>query len=250
MPFTASHIVAILPIKKNSRSYFSITGLIIGSMVPDFEFFLRMTLLGYYGHRLTGIFLFDLPVGLLLFWVFRAIIRKPVIEHLPGYWYNRLTLNDADVKQPIFSKSVKVVIISIFVGIMTHLLWDGFSHDEENYLARFLKFLLIEVTFMGFTSPIYNFIQLISSVLGLIGLFWYIHTLPVNTRSLPTRAKEQIQFWGLITLVALTLGTIRWIIGMPNEKIIAQLIVLVISATMYSTLIVSLYYKFKLPLPI
>jgi hypothetical protein len=91
---------------------------------------------------------------------------------------------------------------------------------------------------------------LISSVLGLIGLFWYIHKLPVNTRSLPTSTKEQIQFWGLITVVALTLGTIRWIIGMPNEKIIAQLIVLVISATMYSTLIVSLYYKFKLPLPI
>lgn len=245
MPFTASHVIAILPIKKHLAGYFSITGLIIGSMVPDFEFFLRMTLLGYYGHRLSGVFFFDIPVGLLLFVVFRGIIRKPVIQHLPAYWYNRLTGEDMALNPKIFKKSLPIVSLSIFVGIVTHLLWDGFSHDEENYLARFFTFLLMDIHFMGFTMPLYNFIQLTSSVIGLIGLFIYIHLLPVHSYFLPKNNKDQLLFWGLITFVALLLGAIRALIGMPMEKPFAQLIVLVISATMYSTLIVSIFYKNK-----
>lgn len=245
MPFTASHIVAILPIKKYSKGYFSITGLVIGSMVPDFEFFLRMTLLGYYGHRLSGVFFFDLPVGLLLYIAFRGIIRKPTLQHLPAYWYNRLNTEDLAVEVPLFSKPISRVLGSIFIGVCTHLLWDGFSHDEENYLARYLTFLLDDIHFMGFTTPLYNFIQLTSSVVGLLGLFIYIHILPVHRYTLPKSGKEQFFFWGLVALVAVLLGTIRVWIGMPTEKPFAQLIVLVISATMYSTLLVSLFYKNK-----
>lgn len=245
MPFTASHIVAILPIKKYLRGYFSITGLVIGSMVPDFEFFLRMTLLGYYGHRLSGIFFFDIPIGLLLFVVFRGIIRKPVLQHLPAYWYNRLTREDIALDSKIFKKSLPIVLLSILVGVFSHLLWDGFSHNEENYLARFLTFLLVDIHVMGFTMPLYNFIQLTSSVFGLIGLFIYIHLLPVHSYLLPKSTKNQLLFWSLITFVALLLGIIRSLLGMPMEKPIAQLIVLVISATMYSTVLVSIFYKNK-----
>ena len=41
MPFTFSHPAAVLPLRLLPRHWFSLTGLVIGSMVPDFEYFLR-----------------------------------------------------------------------------------------------------------------------------------------------------------------------------------------------------------------
>ncbi|WP_240482010.1 DUF4184 family protein [Flavobacterium psychrophilum] len=39
MPFTFSHPAIILPLRYLPRQWFSLTGLIIGSLTPDFEYF-------------------------------------------------------------------------------------------------------------------------------------------------------------------------------------------------------------------
>lgn len=67
MPFTTAYIAVILPLKKYCPHVLSISSLAIGSMAPDFEYFIRMTLYGYYGHTLIGIFIFDIPLGLILY---------------------------------------------------------------------------------------------------------------------------------------------------------------------------------------
>lgn len=67
MPFTTAYIAVILPLKKYCTHVLSISSLAIGSMAPDFEYFIRMTLYGHYGHTLIGIFIFDIPLGLILY---------------------------------------------------------------------------------------------------------------------------------------------------------------------------------------
>ena len=42
MPFTFSHPAIVLPLVRKSGHWFSATGLIIGSLTPDFEYFMRM----------------------------------------------------------------------------------------------------------------------------------------------------------------------------------------------------------------
>ncbi|WP_262496247.1 DUF4184 family protein [Flavobacterium piscis] len=39
MPFTFSHPAIILPLKYLPKNWISLTGLIIGSLTPDFEYF-------------------------------------------------------------------------------------------------------------------------------------------------------------------------------------------------------------------
>ena len=57
MPFTFSHPAIILPLKKLPKKYISMTGLIVGSIAPDFEYFLRMK--SKYSHTMSGILWYD-----------------------------------------------------------------------------------------------------------------------------------------------------------------------------------------------
>jgi hypothetical protein len=55
MPFTFAHPAIILPLYKKPH-LFSMTALIIGSMVPDFEYFLKVAVKSALNHSLAGIF--------------------------------------------------------------------------------------------------------------------------------------------------------------------------------------------------
>jgi hypothetical protein len=54
MPFTFSHPAIILPLKYFKKKWFSLTGLVIGSMTPDFEYFVRMRIQSNYSHTIEG----------------------------------------------------------------------------------------------------------------------------------------------------------------------------------------------------
>jgi hypothetical protein len=55
MPFTFSHPAIILPLAYLPKKWYSMTGLVIGSLVPDFEYFLRMSMAGYHSHTIAGL---------------------------------------------------------------------------------------------------------------------------------------------------------------------------------------------------
>ncbi|OHX65615.1 DUF4184 family protein [Flammeovirga pacifica] len=52
MPLTFAHPAFVLFLKKNK--YLSITALIIGSVIPDFEHFLILDISKKYGHTIGG----------------------------------------------------------------------------------------------------------------------------------------------------------------------------------------------------
>ena len=56
MPFTPAHPAIVLPLIRSR--YFSATGLIIGSLSPDFEYFFKMSVDSIYSHSKGGIILF------------------------------------------------------------------------------------------------------------------------------------------------------------------------------------------------
>lgn len=82
MPFTFCHPAIILPLTKISRNRLSATGLIIGSMSPDFEYFIKMRLESVHGHSFSGLFYFNLPLTLLLVFVFHLLVRDALILNL------------------------------------------------------------------------------------------------------------------------------------------------------------------------
>src|SRR5215210_2636523 len=85
MPFTFCHPAAVLVFNYFPKKWISLTGLIVGSLSPDFEYFIRMQKLSLYSHSLGGLFFFDLPVGLVLTFIYYKIVHKTVINNLPFF---------------------------------------------------------------------------------------------------------------------------------------------------------------------
>ncbi len=89
MPFTFSHPAIVLPLNYLPKKWVSLTGLIAGSIAPDFEYFLRLRVRSDYSHTWFGIFWIDLPIALLLSLIYHNWIKISFINHLPSFLHSR-----------------------------------------------------------------------------------------------------------------------------------------------------------------
>ena len=134
MPFTFSHPAIVLPLTFLPRQWFSLTGLVIGSLTPDFEYFLRMRIKSNYSHTIDGLFWFDLPLGLLLALIFHNIVRDSLFDNFPSILKSRfLAFRQFDWNDH-FKRKWFVVAISILIGAASHIFWDSFTHDHGYFV--------------------------------------------------------------------------------------------------------------------
>ena len=213
MPFTFSHPAIVLPLTKYSGRQFSLTGLIIGSMTPDFEYFFRMKIQSNYSHTIGGLFYFDLPVGILIAFVFHNIIRKPLYENLPKTFRNRLE-NFKNFKwTEYFRKHYLVVIISTLLGATTHLFWDSFTHI---YGYSVQIFLVLQDTFnlAGHEIPIYKLLQHLSTLLGGLVIIYTFFHLPTNSSN---EKPINIKYWISFLVVTIFIIGLRLFFGIDKN---------------------------------
>src|SRR5690242_10647193 len=137
MPFTFSHPAIVLPLSRLSSKWFSLTGLVVGSLTPDFEYFLRMRMAGSYAHTLQGVVVFCLPVGILLAFLFHNVARNSLLENMPAFLRSRLIQFSAFDWSAYFWRRWSIVVMSVLVGAASHLFWDGFTHAHGYFVKMF-----------------------------------------------------------------------------------------------------------------
>lgn len=172
MPFTFSHPAAVLPATYLPKRLYSLTGLIIGSMTPDFEYFMRLNVKSIYSHTWAGLFWFDLPVGLLAAFVFHNIIRNPLYFNTP-FFQRRLIPFTTFHWNRYFRKNWMIVLVSILVGAATHIIWDSLTH--RNSLLPILNNIYL---INGNPLTVYEILQRVSSVLGAVLVLYAFYKLP------------------------------------------------------------------------
>lgn len=248
MPFTFSHPALIIPLLHAQKRFrwLSATGLITGSIAPDFEKFFKLDLASGYSHTLASIFYFSCPVSLALAFLFHLVVRRPLLAHLPE-WLRRRVFQYALFNWPLhFRQHYVGVLLSIVLGAVSHLLWDSFTHP--NYvMVKFLPWMATPVLFGGREVPLYQVSGLVSTVLGGLILAWAIWRLPL-TYTGPLRAPATFwQYWGLAAGLALTL-VVQWtLIADPRWLSIG---ITGISASMVGILVASVYIlRRKSPTP-
>ena len=186
MPFTFSHPAIILPLAKINAKYISASALIMGSMAPDFEYFIRMRLKQVHGHTLEGMFYFDLPVTLICVCIFHALVRDTLIDHLPEFLRTKY---QQFYRMNWFSYAQKrwyVILYSALIGIFSHLLWDAFTH-APGYFVQFIPFLQKDLLIFNVSIPSYDFMQLLSTLIGgliVIVVILWPHSQQISFRSL------------------------------------------------------------------
>jgi hypothetical protein len=166
MPYTLSHPLAVVPLRRWCPARFNLAALVIGSMSPDFGYFVDLP--AAYAHTIQGMFVICLPTSFLVLSLF-YLLRWPVCFILPQP--HRAALAPLAFKMPTLTfRGLAIAAISVLVGALTHIVWDSFTHDYGWPVQQFeiLRAPLFQI--QGRVVRTYDVLQILSSLVGGAGL--------------------------------------------------------------------------------
>ena len=205
MPFTFSHPAIVLPLAKIHKNKLSATAVIIGSMAPDFEYFIRMEMYREHSHSLGGMLFFELPVTLLCCVIYHWLVRDSLIKALPEPIQNRFSEYVGIDLFGWLRKYWYVLIYSALIGAFSHIFWDAFTHST-GYFARRIPFLQETTTYFGVEMRNCDWGQLFSTLVGGMVILLAI-ILPiqgsVNWKKLLPKARYWITVFAILMIVLL-----------------------------------------------
>ena len=209
MPFTVSHAAAALPLQRMRAHQLPLSALMIGSMAPDFGYFFSHEASRQLTHSFASLVYFSLPIGLVAWLFYVAILEKATITLLSDRWHTRFAHTDALTPPLILRASIAIIF-----GALTHILWDAFTH-RGTFITDAIPALSGPTP--GFSwLPIYHLLHGLSSVVGLAILATWarnLHRQPARSLIRPYKISERARigalwFLGLTTLIV---GLIHWL---------------------------------------
>jgi len=164
-----SHAVIAIPISQLTKGKVPAAAVIVGSISPDFPYFLALTPTYAPGHSILGVIIYCIAPSLVLLFVWFRWLENPTL----ALW--KLPLRNQIVGVP----TIPLIVLGIFIGALSHVLWDSTSHSYGD-IVQSSAFWNIE--FMSL--PIYKWNQYISGVIGLVLLaLWYLYTFYKNLKA-------------------------------------------------------------------
>ena len=218
-------------------------GLIIGSIVPDFEYFMRMRIKSIYSHTWFGLFWLDLPLGLLIFFIYQKLVKDEIIDHLPTLLNQRFLRFKGKCKKVNSPRYFIVVSASILVGAISHIVWDGFTHPNSYFVSKLP--LLSKILQVGAHQlSVYNIIQHTSTLIGAFVIAIVVFLMPINA---PKANRNILGFWSQVVLTTVIILVIRLNTGLVYYKY-GDIIVTFIAGALLGLIIASIVaHKIETP---
>jgi len=201
VPFTISHAAAVLPLQKTSLP---LAALMIGSMSPDFAYFLPGDPLREHTHSIAGIFWFCWPVSVALWFLFVRVLEEPTRALLPDRWNARFAASDGEASL----KALALASAAAVLGAATHILWDSFTHRGTAIVDALPGLRAVAFHYHGWRIRWFMVLQHLSSIAGLLALaFWAWKRKPIhdNSRTFPATS-HAARIRAVAILVAASLG--------------------------------------------
>lgn len=219
----------MLPLKMARPQWFSGAALCIGSMAPDFEYFLKGKPMTGIGHTIVGQFTFCLPLTMFVVWLVRRVIIRPLALHAPDGGEFHLKDYRVLAETPLTLSDWLKVVVSALIGSFSHIIWDSFTH-ETGWAAQRISFIQRHLFSVG-DSHIHVFKLLQhggSIVCGLLSIFllyqigkrrlllrWADKVSP-SAKHQPSLSSQRI-LWGTVVTFALVGAVLgRVMIGQPK----------------------------------
>jgi hypothetical protein len=193
MPFTLSHPAAVIPLRRPLGRCAVLSALVIGSMAPDFAYFVGAQSLRADTHTLASIAWFSVPVGWIAYLGFQFVLKRPAVFLLPRSFRARL---DAAPKLEAFWP----VTGCLAIGALTHIGWDSFTHDSGALVQRLPSLRQLWVELWGYPMGSYQILQHGSTLLGIGGIAGsiaaWIGRTPAREIGLSSSFERRLRFWG------------------------------------------------------
>lgn len=210
MPSTFTHPLAVLPLRRWCPVRLNFAALVIGSMSPDFGYFIRQFPLARYAHTIAGTFAVCLPTGLLALGVF-YLLRQPLCFILPQPHRGALTPL-ASARPSFHPRTLLKAAVSILLGAWTHTVWDSFTHQGAWSVERIPA--LGEALFRigGTVFPASYLLQQFSTFVGgaVLALLYFrwLRRQPRDAAAAPDSFSDRLRYGLLaaLTLIALAVA--------------------------------------------
>ena len=193
MPFTLTHIAAVLPVAAAAPRVFPFSALVVGSMIPDLPMFVTLPITYATTHSITGIFLACLPLGMACLLTFQWLMKRPLLALLPELIRSRCASLSISQVEPTF-KYFSSSALAIVIGATTHVFWDSFTHQGRWGSSLFPRLNDNVLTIWGYDLPAYKALQYGSSLvllpcIVLLVVYWFSRQRPVPLGGLPALPK-------------------------------------------------------------
>jgi hypothetical protein len=168
VPFTCSHPAAVLPFLRGR--FLVPSALIIGSMAPDFQYFMLLSLqTDRSWHDPHGGILYCIPAGLLVLWCYHRILKQPLLSLLPRAHRLRLCAH-AGAFEFLPARRLAQIVGSLAVGAMTHVAWDSVTHVYGWYGEPYRWLSTVVFSTPYGVIRIHDVTQALSTVIGAAAL--------------------------------------------------------------------------------
>ncbi len=155
VPFTPSHAVVALPFVRTPLPFGAVA---VGSMAPDVPLFFPVGVTYEQTHGFPSLLLFSVPVAVLLYLVWRVLLRPAARALLPTSIGSRLPTSwDASGlgyrpeggQGPVpgdgtgpgtdpgtgsgagLARTAPWALLALVLGVLTHVFWDAFTHPDR-----------------------------------------------------------------------------------------------------------------------
>ena len=142
-------------------------------MAPDFAYFVLVPDgWRHIGHTPLGLALFCIPAGLAAMYAFHRFFKQPLVLLLPRPVRAKLWPHCGPF--PLLPlRRLAWISALIFIGALTHVVWDGFTHDDGWAARNFPHIKDPIITFARSEVRSSGLLQYGSSLLGLGLLAWW-----------------------------------------------------------------------------
>lgn len=161
MPWTFAHPAAALPFH---RLGLPLSGLMAGSVVPDFGYYIGRFDLATYAHTRSGILFLCIPIAFLLVLLqckFRWLIGAPLPQP------HRTAFERLSSPQLGSFSDIAAMVVAILIGAITHVAWDSFTHPHGAAVLASACLRKELFMFAGRPFAVYNVLQHASTCLGI-----------------------------------------------------------------------------------
>ncbi len=236
MPFTPAHPAILLPLKIFRNLKLSWTALIIGSIVPDFEYFIWLSSCASVSHTISGILTFNLPLTIILSYIYHRIIY-PVLWPRLNFFKETINFEHRDDFFEWLKKNWLMFTVSALIGILSHLIWDSFCH-ANGYMVHQIPFLLETATVGAYEIRRCYLLWYGSTVAGCIAMaIVYLNFKKVLSKENWKTFFAGGAFWGKILFLAILIASIRIAIGL-SWNWTRHLVIISLGSFFYATIIV------------
>jgi Domain of unknown function (DUF4184) len=191
MPVTPAHAALALPLSRAAPAL-PLAALVIGTLSPDFEYLVRLSPTGRFAHSPVGLVAFCVPVALLAWGLWCAVVRPALVSLLPPGMALATSRGASGAgRSPMALAGLGAV--AAFLGALSHVFWDAFTH-ADGWAVAHLPALGGEATVVW---PLgvrrYKVLQYVSSAAGMAvlaawGVQWVVRFPPRDRLFAPGQA--------------------------------------------------------------